>query len=349
MSGDDSISEGVRRISATQQCRPVIAHLPKDSDQLSNCSTAATSDSGGTVSSDDSDNTVHANWGSAPLQPTVHMKDTCHRPCLPHQVPPARQEQAVLIYDWDDTLLPTTFLRNVVLPQTYDKKTGCPGPVPKSSDLYKVLARHACVVRDVLTASRKVGRVAIVTLSKRPWIYDSAERYLPGLNMPELLKELDIPVYYASEHCNGGDMNAEYFTMCKQKAMFTCLSKIYLEEDLDCDVNALSIGDAAIEQEAIKELLSDWDPTPVVDHGPLCKTVRLQEQPSLQQLSDELQLLMELLPTMVRHSESFDFYMEESIGLRNTEHKAGWAQLKSCKDRFQLFSRHLAGRSALSM
>merc|ERR1712070_941592 len=49
------------------------------------------------------------------------------------------------------------------------------------------------VLRKALT----LARVAIVTLSMAPWVPFSASRYLPGIDIEELLAELDIPVYYS--------------------------------------------------------------------------------------------------------------------------------------------------------
>lgn len=52
----------------------------------------------------------------------------------------------------------------------------------------------------MLLTCRSMAQVAIVTLAERPWVLDSADHFLPGLNLKRLLRDLDIPVYYAVEY-----------------------------------------------------------------------------------------------------------------------------------------------------
>merc|ERR1712176_768297 len=68
------------------------------------------------------------------------------------------------------------------------------------SPFHGPLRRHAQLVAETLRTARSVGRVAIVTLSQRGWVFDSAARFLPGLDLQQLVGELDISIYYASEH-----------------------------------------------------------------------------------------------------------------------------------------------------
>jgi len=107
-------------------------------------------------------------------------------------------DNSVIIFDWDDTLLPTTFILNSVIPSLPQKERE--GAVPKSSVFYEDLAAHAHLVGFVLRVARRSARVALVTNSMSPWVVASATRYLPGLDMEALLSELGIPVYYARRH-----------------------------------------------------------------------------------------------------------------------------------------------------
>jgi len=107
-------------------------------------------------------------------------------------------DNAVIIFDWDDTLLPTTFIMQTVLPSLPESERN--GAVPESSPYYEELAHHAHIVDFVLRTARRAARVAIVTNSMSPWVIASASRYMPGVNIEALLQELGIPVYYARRH-----------------------------------------------------------------------------------------------------------------------------------------------------
>jgi len=107
-------------------------------------------------------------------------------------------DSAVVIFDWDDTLFPTSFIMQAVLPEVHQAEQE--NPLTPDSRFYNDLENHAHLVEFVLTKAREVARVAIVTLSMSPWVEASAERYLPGLDMKRLMQELDIPVYYSRGH-----------------------------------------------------------------------------------------------------------------------------------------------------
>ncbi|CAE8673297.1 unnamed protein product [Polarella glacialis] len=107
-------------------------------------------------------------------------------------------ENAVIIFDWDDTLLPTTFILQTVLMSLPEKDRA--GVIPEESPYKAALAAHAHLVGFILRAARRVARVAIVSNSLSPWVSASAARYLPGLDVESLLQELDVPIYYSRRH-----------------------------------------------------------------------------------------------------------------------------------------------------
>jgi len=215
--------------------------------------------------------------------------------------PEAEPDFGVIILDWDDTLLPTSFIKQVVV-QSLDEEDR-DGPVPEKSPYFSDLQLHAGVVEELLRAASQVARVAIVTLATRWWVHVSAERYLPGLDLNLLLEELNLTVYPADRQSamvkalamSGRDP----CKVAKKNAMLKCLKKLYGSSDSPW--NVISIGDSTIEQEAIKECLSGS-----AKQKSLCKTVKLPESMSLGELRSELKQLVPLLPRLVSYSKDFD-------------------------------------------
>jgi len=212
----------------------------------------------------------------------------------------------VIIFDWDDTLLPTWYIMEVV--KKIDEKEG---PVDPASTFYDDLAAHAQTVRKTLCAAREVGRVAIVTLARRPWVATSAAWYLPAADIEKLLEELDIDIYYAREHvikyqvCVAQLEEAvDVFTIAKRNAMIKCLKKLYGGSERTMHV--LCIGDSTAEQEAAKEVL--WCCRAETDS--LCKTVKLMSDPSVEHLTDELHVLISWFCKMISYESDFDISME---------------------------------------
>mmetsp|Transcript_82201 Transcript_82201/g.233027 ORF Transcript_82201/g.233027 Transcript_82201/m.233027 type:complete len:284 (+) Transcript_82201:122-973(+) len=234
----------------------------------------------------------------------------------PRQGPPG---DTVIIFDWDDTLFPTWFLQSVVLPCT-------PGHgvreayLPDDSPFNHMLAAHASTLRAVLTVARALGQVAIVTLAMRPWVLTSAKRFLPGLDLAELLGRLDISVFYARENIKRADAclaqieeGVDVFTVAKRATMLKCLRKSFgkklVASSRSSRINVISVGDSIAEKDAIKEVLwtaaERWP-----GESPFCKTVKLDYQPTMHHLGDQLQLLALWLERMVVHTEDFDISMD---------------------------------------
>jgi len=228
--------------------------------------------------------------------------------------PTLSNDTAVLIFDWDDTLLPTTFCE------------GLP-PIPNSAAVrsshlpfFVALRKHAQNVETVLRAARAVACVSIVTLSKRPWVMQSAERWLLGLDFPALVHELGISIYYANEHTGRPDVPpsclAQDYTAWKRNAMAKCLTDWYATGVLGkARLNVTSIGDGLFEQQALKDLLKAWGQTGLLAQAPLCKTLKLMDHPTLSQLSDELLRLTPGLQCMAHQEKPFDLCIDDPAKL----------------------------------
>jgi len=277
-------------------------------------------------------------------------------------------------------------------------------PILEDCPFREALVAHAHVVAFVLRAARSVARVAIVTNSMSPWVVSSGERYLPGLDVEALLRELEIPVFYARRHVPGvrvntteeeraievdhtsgqrvglnivpgkdgsleiveiedrgliGQWNAENpsnrvlpgdrvvqvngkkekladecrkrevlritlvrqtrdidpYTEAKRLDMEACMSRFYGNKAWRR--NVISIGDSIQEQTALKQVLSASTPS-CSSRGHLCKTVNLLDDPSIDQLSTELRILMVWLHRMVGYEGDFDVAMDR---LDDLEHK----------------------------
>lgn len=223
------------------------------------------------------------------------------------QVPSA--EEVVIFFDWDDTLLPASHITEACTNLSASEllSMGC-------------LRQHSQIVAATLRVARSRGRVALVTLAQRGWVHESAARFLPTLDLPKLLEELDIPIYYAHEHvpyhvasvarsANGTremmQEGVDVLQRCKRAAMEKCLRRICRKRQMR--LNVVSIGDSSIEKRALKAAM--WSPTaaglPAGEHP--CKTVKLAGSPTLEQLGEQLHLLKQALPDIVAQQEDYDF------------------------------------------
>ncbi|CAE7609701.1 unnamed protein product [Symbiodinium natans] len=211
--------------------------------------------------------------------------------------------ETAIIFDWDDTLFPTWHALEVKEHRLPDDKA--------FRDSMEQLTR---TVRDLLRQARSCGRVAIVTLSRRPWVAESAAEFMPGLQIEALLDELQIPLIYSREcvkkhHMRSPDGEFEEgvcpLTMAKEQAMKKVLKRLYGKNPWK---NVLSIGDSVTEKTAITEL--HWA-IMGEDSKSCCKTLKMLHNPTLTQLQTELTAIKDALPNMAKRAGDFTWAVDE--------------------------------------
>eukprot|EP00913_Durusdinium_trenchii_P032689 g30598.t1 len=184
--------------------------------------------------------------------------------------------------------------------------------LPADFPCYAAIKEHGQLIAKVLRLAKQCGdRVAIVSLSERPWVFESADQYLPGLDMAELLKELQIPVYYASEHTRTPTSTAwgelpeeeDLHVLTKRNAM---LEFLQASQGPQTGLHLISIGDSLVEKEAAQACARLAD----LQTASLCKTIKLIGDPSLKQLTEQLQTLAMHLPSICAYESDLDLHAQ---------------------------------------
>lgn len=178
------------------------------------------------------------------------------------------------------------------------------------------LRTHARAVGALLRAARAVARVSIVTLSRRPWVLESASRWLLGLDLPALFRELGVTVYYAgehAEHASGGPLDP---IALKRNAMARCLADWSSAwegcSNIGMRWNVLSVGDSPVERAALRLLLHSQTALQSFAHAPRCKTLKLAAGLAPSQLTSELRRVADWLPRAVASDEDLDLCSEHA-------------------------------------
>ncbi|CAE7395021.1 mtpn [Symbiodinium natans] len=238
------------------------------------------------------------------------------------KAPTAHPEQTWIVFDWDDTLMPTSFLDDLerMMPKRGlgQRQGSKQAGLPRDCPCFAAMERHADRVRSILRTARSLGNVAIVTMAERPWVPESASQYLPGLDLEVLLSELDIPILYGPEFM--GSMNScdtsvpegegDVYVASKCAAMLD-----FLKQGADSPCNLISIGDSTIEKHAAKQASRTLG---AKNPQSLCKTVKLLTDPSLKELSSELEIVQMWLERLARHFQPVDVDAETVEELEST-------------------------------
>eukprot|EP00404_Azadinium_spinosum_P042756 CAMPEP_0180834944 /NCGR_PEP_ID=MMETSP1038_2-20121128/78118_1 /TAXON_ID=632150 /ORGANISM="Azadinium spinosum, Strain 3D9" /LENGTH=420 /DNA_ID=CAMNT_0022878195 /DNA_START=232 /DNA_END=1492 /DNA_ORIENTATION=+ len=205
------------------------------------------------------------------------------------------QEDTVIIFDWDDTLFPTWYISEVIIPCL-------PPGVSEDSCL-----QPDSPFRETMVNGHRHSVHAAMGVC-------SAARYLPSIDLEAFLTELQIPIMYARECIRKPfvsmaqvEEGVNVLTIAKQAAMQKALKKLYGKREWK---NVISIGDSIVERDAITEVL--WSHGAHLANPPCCKTVKLMEEPSVEQLGAELTLLGMWLRSMASFNGDFDVNMDDS-------------------------------------
>eukprot|EP00437_Effrenium_voratum_P000028 CAMPEP_0181430848 /NCGR_PEP_ID=MMETSP1110-20121109/17936_1 /TAXON_ID=174948 /ORGANISM="Symbiodinium sp., Strain CCMP421" /LENGTH=261 /DNA_ID=CAMNT_0023554179 /DNA_START=52 /DNA_END=837 /DNA_ORIENTATION=+ len=198
--------------------------------------------------------------------------------------------EALLLFDWDDTLLPTSWIHEQGWLNEEGDLVSPADEIILNRQQQVLLQELEVKVEQTLLTAMGYGRVVIVTNAMEGWVETSCAAFLPGLR--PLLDELDIVSARAFEGV-GIDGPAEW----KRRAFAEIMEAAFAEGG--SRPNVLSIGDSVYEQDAIKAATKCM---------PNCssKSLKLLESPDIQQLIEEHDLLFHHLDTAVAHEDQLE-------------------------------------------
>jgi len=232
------------------------------------------------------------------------------------------REDVLVLLDWDDTILPTTWLASRPWFRNWIHYKAC----LSDGELMSVEDREALdevdqMACEFLREINGLGHPVCVTLAQRPWVQQSMKAFMPRLAV--LWEELGVSVHYAvEEHVRKNqwgnwclkssgpsllestvlEMNLR--STQKRKVMERLLRRFYQTHD---KCRAISIGDGLAERNAMKELAWFHESLTESSENQLeVKTIQMLEDPTCSELTTELKVLRQWLPTVVGCNEDVD-------------------------------------------
>lgn len=199
-------------------------------------------------------------------------------------------EDTMLIFDWDNTILPTTWLEERGL--RLDGRG--PSPTEEQRAQLRAMAEHA---RNTLRIAKTHGKVVLVTNAERGWVELSCEKFLPEL-YPSLQGVKILSARSTYERL-GVAQPSEW----KYLAFESEIDGFYERRSGDRQKNIISIGDSPHER---------WALIRVAERLPnsCAKALKFMEKPELGQLVREHQLIGGCLGDIVRYSGSLDLCIQ---------------------------------------
>ena len=177
------------------------------------------------------------------------------------------------MFDWDDTLFPTTHLHPVDETE-YGVLLSKYGSQLRAIDERAVTLLESCL---------KVGRVAIITNARKGWVEFSSKTFLPRLHVVIMKYVHIISARVAYEHV------APFDTFKWKQLAFAHLwdNSDLLDRNAAVITNMLSFGDSTFEMEAA-QAFADKSPNP---ENCFLKLIKLKENPTFDEIKSELDVV----------------------------------------------------------
>jgi hypothetical protein len=238
-------------------------------------------------------------------------------------------DQTIILFDWDDTICPSTWVRSHV---RFDKK-GKPAN-SNAPSIQQELTKLVDQALPLLRAAKAMAQVVIVTNARRPWVETSCQHF-----MPSLMRELEgVNVIYAMEFLEEDEadymINPELLTEAKARAMKSAVSDFYSRYRNQSWKNVVSIGDALYEHDAIRQVTHE---RPTDSKKCRTKTIKLMEGPTSAVMVKQLGLVESWLAKVVNADHDIDIDLSADLAALTQwvqEYSPDAHDLELCSDMF---------------
>jgi len=203
----------------------------------------------------------------------------------------------VIIFDWDDTLLASSFLssRGYRLDSDMEK-------TPEHEAVEQQLKELEMAVTTLLTMALTYGSVHIVTNAETGWVQLSAQKFMPGL-VP-LLSKVNILSARSTFEPQHPDSPLRWKFFAFQEKLHSHYSGEW--KSSGGKKNVISFGDSHVEREAVRAVTKSMTST-------RCKSVKFAERPSTEQLRRQLELVTNCFHYIHQHDGDLDLQLTVTV------------------------------------
>jgi len=184
----------------------------------------------------------------------------------------------LIVFDWDDTLLASTYLMERETQLTEVVTSPSSGPSSEPTDL-SLLEKAVC---HILTTAMLFGKVLIVTNADVEWVRNSAQKFMPAV-VPIIEQLTVISAKHNYKHVSDSPFIWKFLTF---------------QQLVDKDTHVISFGDSEAERHATKNVKTR-----------LAKSVKLVASPTVVQLQNQLELIAKCFQTLLESKDNLDLFL----------------------------------------
>lgn len=203
----------------------------------------------------------------------------------------------LLILDWDDTLLASTWIINQEIILEHSIIT---------EQHQKDILEFEEIIYNFLNYVKNIANVIIVTNAEEEWVNMSSQKFMPKVY--QLFREINVTSarkLYIDEHPE----NPEIW---KYKT-FSNIVNTYVSNNLihNCYIDIISIGDLIVERNAV--LLATETHRTITR----TKSFKLIEKPTITQLKNQIQLIHLFINYIIKYQNNLDLFIPDNYFDKN--------------------------------
>jgi len=219
----------------------------------------------------------------------VEEKATVEVPvCIPNP-----NQHTVIIFDWDDTLLASSFL--------HQRGYRLDNMMPPNEEVDSGLKLLEESVIALLTHAQQFGEVNIVTNAETGWVQLSAQKFMPGVvPLLEKIHVISARSTYEADHPDS-PLKWKYHAMEERLGVH-----FVTPTDPSRTRHVISFGDSHVEREAVRTVTKQFE-------GTRTKSVKFAERPSMEQLRRQIELVSNCFSYIYSHDGDLDLMLTISV------------------------------------
>jgi len=198
--------------------------------------------------------------------------------------------ETVIIFDWDDTLLASSFLSG--------KGYRLDNNLERPPELEAQLKELEQSVINVLTLAMNFGPVHIVTNAETGWVQMSAQKFIPGV-VP-VLSKVKVVSARSTYEAMFPDAPLKWKFYAFQEKLASSFTELKTEK------NVISFGDSYVEREAVRAVTKGLPNTRT-------KSVKFAERPSMEQLRRQIELVGNCFQYIYNHDGDLDLQLTVTV------------------------------------
>jgi hypothetical protein len=232
---------------------------------------------------------THTNYSTNKSIETTSKLSTHHHP----------SQHTMIIFDWDDTLLPSSYLGSRRCRLDSDFKH-----IPYGDRIKSALDQLDNVVSSLLKTATQYGKVHIITNAEQGWVQLSAAKFLPLTS--SLLPSFVIESARTAHERSFPDAPLKWKMSSFAENIQNFLTSTS-RSDMHTEKHIISLGDSQLERQAVRTTTRGY-----AQYKLHTKSIKLSENPSIEQLTRQMELVTQCFNYICTHNADLDLQMSVS-------------------------------------